>query len=63
LFERVELLFVVRISDYDIAFSLVQLSEVIDFRNEIFECNIFWGWSFWPFLFSIFIFLFGLFWL
>ena len=58
--ECVQLLLVVRVPDYDVAFDLVQLSHKVYFRDDFFQCQVFWRRSLGPLFFSIFVLLFGL---
>ena len=58
--ECVQLLLVVRVSDYDIPFDLVQLAHKVYFRDDFFQCQVFRRRSLGPLFFSIFVLLLGL---
>jgi hypothetical protein len=60
LLESIELFFIVRVTDYDIASNFVEFAEVVDLGDDILERQILGRWGLWSFLLSISVFPFGL---
>lgn len=61
LFQGIQLFFVVGVADDDVSPDFIELAQMVDLWDDVLEGEVFGRWGLRPFIFSVFVFLFGLF--